>query len=184
MKKLLLLSLILCLAVSGCGGAGGSTTELNTVSLVTSPSSDRLEADMLNSNSCTAGGGTFVTETIPVTVTSTAYPNAIKPSPVTIDSIKISYIGYNEAGISHPLPIQFDTGNTINPGEAKVFNVKIAPDSLKINMVNNMGFGICSLDYWEYYAVITFSGTENFTNKSVSFTEKVKVAFADRNNTP
>jgi hypothetical protein len=114
-------------------------------------------------------------------VTSTAYKNTTVASPVTIDSVTISYKPYNTAASTHPLPTQYDTGGTILPGTTKTFDVKVAPDSLKEIMVVNMGFQLCSADYWEYYADITFSGRENNPpNKSVSFTQTVKVAFADR----
>lgn len=182
MKKLILLCAVINCAMFGCGGAGGSTTStLQTVYLTSSPNTDRLEADVRTGNSCTTGGGSYLSESVGISVTSTAYPNTVTPSPITIQSISISYQGYNADAIAHPLPVQYDTGGTVLPGTT-VFNVKVAPDILKYDMVMNRGFSLCSADYWEYYAVITFSGIENFSNKSFTFSEKVKVAFADRNN--
>lgn len=182
MKKLFLLCLSLSFGWSGCGGSTGSTTDLTTVYLTATPTSSRLEADVLTDNSCTSGGGTYTTETIPVTVTSTAYTNATVKSPVKINNITISYSKYGVGSAAPALPLQYDTGATINPGESKVFNVNVATDKLKLDLVQNYGFSLCSLDYWEYYVTITFSGIENFTDKPVSFSTDVKVAFADRNN--
>jgi hypothetical protein len=152
------------------------------VYLTATPLTSRLEADVLTANTCTAGisaDGTFTTQTVSINITSTKYPNAIVGSPVTINSIVISYIPYNSAASNHPLPTLYDTGGTIAAGTTKTFTVNVAPDMLKINMVNNMGFQLCSMDYWEYYADITFNGVENNSNKSFRFTQTVKVAFAD-----
>ena len=182
MKKLLFLCVVVSIGLFGCGGTSGSTTSLATVYLTASPTTDRLEADVLTGNSCTTGGGTYITETIPIAVTSTAYPNATSKSPVTISDVKISYSKYDPLSAAPAIPVQYDTGLTINPGETKTFSVKVATDKLKLDLVNNYGFNLCSLDYWEYYATITFSGVENFTEKTVSFSTVVKVAFADRNN--
>ena len=182
MKKILLLCVLLNLAMSGCGGSSGSTTELRTVYLTSTPSSDRLEADVLTGNSCSTGtGGTYTTETIPINVTSTSYTNSDKKSPVTINSIAISYSKYVPSSSVPALPTQYDSGVTINPDETKTFAVKVAPDKLKLDMVNLYGFNLCSSDYWEYFATITFNGVENYGGKSVSFSTVVKVAFADRN---
>lgn len=181
MKNLLLLA-ALCLGMAGCGGGSGSTESLSTVFLTVSPVSDRLEADVLDGNSCTTGGGTFVTQTIPIAVTSTPYPNAINKSPVTIKSISISYRKYDPTSTAPALPTQYDTGKTIAPNTTVTFDVKVAPDKLKLDLVNKFGFILCSADYWEYYATITFSGVEDNTDKSVSFSTEVKVAFADRDN--
>jgi hypothetical protein len=155
---------------------------LTTVYLTVSPLSDRLEADVLTNNSCTSGGGTFTTQTIPITVTSKAYPNAVTQSPVTINKIQISYSAYDQNSLAPTLPIQFDTGKTITPGASATFDVKVAPDKLLLDLVQVYGFNLCSLDYWEYYATITFSGVEDFSNEPVSISTTVKVAFADRNN--
>lgn len=184
MRRLMCLCAVVLSIMSGCGGGGGSTSDLATVSLSVTAVSDRLEADMVTANTCTAGsssGGTFSTETIPIAVTSTKYNNVTNPSPVTIQGISISYQPYNTAAALHPLPVQYDTGKVILPGVTEQFDVKVAPDSLKILMYDNgNGFQLCSLDYWEYYALITFSGEENYTKKKVSFSQTVKVAFADR----
>lgn len=183
MKRILLLGALLSCSMFGCGaGAGGSSSSLESVYLTSSPVTDRLEADILTGNSCTTGGGSYATETVGITVSSTAYPNTITPSPVTIQQISISYSPYTDVAKTHPIPVQYDTGGTILPGSTTTFNVKVAPDNLKYYLVNTSGFQTCSADYWEYYAVITFSGIENFSKKSVSFTQTVKVAFADRNN--
>jgi len=186
MKKMMSVSAVVLLIMSGCGGGGGSTSDLATVSLSVTAVLDRLEADMVTSNTCTSGsssGGTFSTETIPIAVTSTKYNNVTNPSPVTIQQISISYQPYNTTAALHPLPAQYDTGKTVSPGSTVQFDVKVAPDSLKILMYDNgNGFQLCSLDYWEYYALITFSGEEDYTKKKVSFSQTVKVAFADRVN--
>lgn len=182
MKKLFFACVAISICFAGCGGSSGSTKELTTVYLTVTPNSDRLEADVLTGNSCSTGGGLYLTESIPVTITSTAYTNATAKSPVTISGVQISYSKYDPKSAAPPLPLQNDTGATINPGESVIFTVKVAPDKLKLDLVNNYGFSLCSLDYWEYYATITFSGVENFTNKPVSLSTVVKVAFADRNN--
>lgn len=181
MKKILLLA-ALCLGMAGCGGSSGSTETLETVYLTVSPVSDRLEADVLVGNSCTTGGGTFTTQTIPIAVTSKSYENATRKSPVTINGISISYEKYSQASTAPALPVQYDTGMTINPDSTVTFNVKVAPDQLSLKLVNDLGFNLCSADYWEYYATITFNGVEDYSGKSVSFSTKVKVAFADRDN--
>lgn len=180
-KKILLLA-ALCLGMSGCGGGSGSTETLETVYLNLSPVSDRLEADILDGNSCTTGGGTFITQTIPIDVTSTAYSNAINKSPVTINSISISYRKYDPTSTAPVLPTQYDTGKTIAPNSTVTFDVKVAPDKLKFDLVDKFGFNLCSADYWEYYATITFNGVEDYTGKSFSKFTEVKVAFADRDN--
>ena len=181
-RNLIYISMALSIGLSGCGSSMGSTTDLTTVYLTATPSTDRLEADVLTGNSCSTGGGTYTTQTIPIIVTSTAYANATTKSPVTINSIAISYSKYGASSTAYPLPTQYDTGATINPGDSKTFNVKVAPDKLMLDMVDTYGFSLCSLDYWEYYATVAFSGVENFTGKSVLFNTVVKVAFADRNN--
>lgn len=182
MRNLLLLA-ALCLGIAGCGGGSGSTETLETVYLTVSPVSDRLEADVLVGNSCTTGGGgTFTTQTIPIAVTSKSYANATRKSPVTINGITISYEKYSQASTVPVLPVQYDTGMTINPDSTVTFNVKVAPDQLSFNLVDKLGFNLCSADYWEYYASITFNGVEDYSGKSVSFSTKVKVAFADRDN--
>ena len=179
MNKLLLLSVILSLGMCGCGGTSGATTDLNTVILTVTPSSfTRLEADVLTGNSCPLVDGTYTTETIPITVTSTPYPNAVDKSPVTISSIAISYSKYEDAP-SIP-PVQYDTGLVINPGALKTFDVNVATDKLKFDLVDKYGLNLCSSDYWEYYVTITFNGVEDHTGKSFSFSTVVKVAFADR----
>jgi hypothetical protein len=183
MKKYLLLLAIVCFPIVGCGSPSGSTTDLATVYLIASPLSDRLEADVVTGNSCTTGGGTFATQTIPVSVTSTPYPNAINKSSVTINRIMISYAPYDLTSAAPLIPVQYDTGGTIFPGVARTFDVKVAPDKLLIDLVNIYGLNLCSLDYWEYYVTITFNGVEDFGGKPVTFSTTVKVAFADRNNT-
>lgn len=182
MRNLLLLAAFFCLGTSGCGGGSGSTESLATVFLTVSPVSDRLEADVLDGNSCTTGGGTFITQTIPIAVKSTSYPNAINKFPVTIKSISISYKKYDPASTAPALPTQYDTGKTINPDTTVTFDVKVAPDKLKLDLVDKYGFILCSADYWEYYATITFNGSEDNTDKPFSFSTEVKVAFADRDN--
>lgn len=181
MKKIMLLSMTLCCGLFGCGTPGPSS-ELTTVYLTATPSSSRLEADVLTGNSCSAGGGKYQTETIPIVVTSTAYANATDKYPVTINSIKISYSKADPTSAAPSLPIHYDSGLMINPGESKTFDVTVAPDNLKADMVNNYGFNLCSLDYWQYYATITISGFENYSNREVSIVTSVTVAFADRNN--
>lgn len=182
MKKLLLLCALISLAMLGCGSPSGSTTDLKTVYLTISPSSDRLETDVLNGNSCTTGtSGTFTTETIPIMLTSTAYPNSTIKSPVTINSISISYSKYGSSLSVPTLPVQYDTGGIVDAGGSKTFNVKVAPDKLKSDLVTTYGFNLCSSDYWEYYATITFTGVEDIGDKSFTLSTVVKVAFADRN---
>lgn len=182
--RLMVVSLLLITVViiAGCGGSSGSTTDLNTAYLTVSPTSNRLEADVLTGNSCTTFGGAFETESIPITVTSTPYANATVKSPITINSIMISYSKYDINSAAPALPIQYDTGFTINPGTSLPINVNVAPDKLKFDMVDSYGFNLCSADYWEYDVTITFIGVENFTGKSFSISTKVKVAFADREN--
>ncbi|MDD2898461.1 MAG: hypothetical protein PHI31_07085 [Desulfuromonadaceae bacterium] len=182
MKRVSLLLAFVCLAILGCGSPTGSTIELQTVSLSVAPGSDRLEADVLIGNSCTTGGGTYTTQTIPIVVTSTPYANASIKSPVTISKITISYSKYDPTSAAPVLPNQYDTGGTIYPGVPKTFDVKVAPDKLLLDLVNTYGLTLCSLDYWEYYVTITFDGVEDIGGKSVTFSTKVKVAFADRNN--
>ncbi|MEI7815990.1 MAG: hypothetical protein WCI45_02250 [Desulfuromonadales bacterium] len=182
MGKIFVLFVVLFLGLLGCGNSTGSSTDLNTVYLAVSPSSSRLEADVLTGNSCTNGGGTYTTESIPITITSTAYSTALVKSPVTINNIKVSYSKYNTNSTAPTLLDQYDTGLTINPDEVKTFNVNVATDKLKLDLVQTYNFNLCSLDYWEYYATITFSGVEDYTKKSFSFSTIVKVAFADRNN--
>ncbi len=182
MKKLLLICMSLSFGWLGCGGTSGTTTDLSTVYLTASPGSSRLEADVLTGNSCTTGGGTYTTETIPIDITSTPYTTATVKSPVTINKITISYSKYDPNSAAPALPDQYDSGVTINPGTKQTINVNVAPDKLKLDLVDTHGFSLCSKDYWEYYVKITFSGVEDFTNKSVSISTQVKVAFADRNN--
>jgi hypothetical protein len=182
MKKTFLLVAMVILAMSGCGSPSGSTTDLKSVYLTISPSSDRLETDVLTGNSCAAGtSGTYTTATLPIVITSTAYPNSTTKSSVTINSVTISYSKYGTSSTAPALPVQYDTGGTISAGGSKTFNVKVATDKLKLDLVNTYGFNLCSLDYWEYYATITFNGVEDIGGKSFSLSTVVKVAFADRN---
>lgn len=179
MKKLLLLCVSLCLVVAGCGG---SSSGGKTVYLTVTPESDRLEADVVTDNSCTTGGGTFKTESIPIKLTSTAYSNANTKSSVTIDKVEISYKKYDPSSLAPELPTQYDTGMTILAGSTVTSNVKVAADKMKLDLVMNNGFNLCSADYWQYYATITFSGKEDYTNTPLSISTVVMVAFADRNN--
>lgn len=168
-------------SLSGCGGGGGSTTDLNTVSLSVRPTSNRLESDVSTGNVCSAtgvsSGGTLSTDTINVDVTSTAYPNALKPSPVTIQRIQISYVPAI-SGVP-VIPTYYDTGFVIPPNTTLSAQVHVT-DKLKLDLLNSFGFQLCSSNYYEYNVTITFEGVEDYTNKSVSFSTQVKVAFADR----
>lgn len=178
---LLILSLVMSCSMIGCGGGGGSTANLNTVSLSVSPASNRLEADVSTGNTCSAtgvsSGGTLSTDTISVDVTSTAYPNTLKPSPVTIQRIIISYAPAI-SGVP-AIPVYYDTGFVIPPNTTATAQVHVT-DKLKLDLLNSFGFQLCSSNYFEYNVTITFEGVEDFTNKSVSFSTQVKVAFADR----
>ena len=182
--KNMLWMLLIALTCSSCGNVSGSTTLLETVMVTSMAKLDSLETDILKGNTCTgtvSSGGTYITDTIPVDIISKSYDNATRKSLVTINSIKISYSKYNTSTSIPLLPDQFDSGVTVLPDTTVTLNVKVAPDSLKLYLVNTLNFNLCTVDYWEYYATITFDAVESYSNRKADIKPViVKVAFADR----
>lgn len=179
MNKLLLLCVALSCSMFGCGGgASGSTATLERMYLTWSPSVSRIESDIVTGNTCSpVTSGNIVTDKISLTVISTAYPNSIAPSNITIQSSSIIYKPINTLASAHPLQNQPGATITLLPG-TNTFDIAIAPRDLKVQMLNS-GFPTCTTDTWNYWAEITFSGVEDLSGRT--FTQKVvvEVSFGD-----
>src|SRR6266540_2470154 len=105
-----LMAISFLLSLSSCGGGttGSGVAELKTVTVSAQSSTTLLESDILTGNSCsTTGstGGTYSTDLVPVTITSSVYPNfSGTASSVQIDGCTITYAPANS--LSPALPAQ------------------------------------------------------------------------------
>lgn len=172
--------------LSSCGGGdlGAGIGEFTTVKAKAVSATDRLESDVLTANTCStsgSAGGTFSTDNVDVTVTSTAlFTNALD---LNVSQITIQYIPVN-AATTPPLPDYFiPTSRTIGPNSSQVFSIPVMPDSYKLNLVDRttQNLNLCSTDIFEYYVRVVFQISEpggNGTTRDVTTT--LRVAVADR----
>jgi hypothetical protein len=172
------------MALSSCGGSPSNTVgEFKTVQVTAQADTIRLESDVLTGNTCSSTvstAGTFKTDDVNVTFTSTVYPNlGGTPLAVTIDSYVVHYAPANTS--SPVLPDQFGTmqGTVVDAGGSKSVSVAVVPDSLKASLVNSFGFQLCSTTTFQYFVTITFYGTE-LSGLQRSIPTSLNVEIADR----
>jgi hypothetical protein len=178
----LLLLLFSFFILSSCGGTtGGGVAEFKTVTVSAQSSTPRLESDVLTGNVCPATTGTFVTDSVNFTVTSTAYPNLNgTASTVGIDSYTVSFSPANPSSPALPDLHGSTTGTNVPSGGNITIPVAVAPDTLKVSLVNDKGLQPCSLTVFEYYVTVTFDALEINTGTRQPITARLNVAFADR----
>jgi hypothetical protein len=188
MKVRMLRVLLLCLFIpvlSSCGGGGG-VAEFKTVSVSAQPSTTLLESNVITGNTCSStgsSGGTFVTDLVPVAITSTVYPNFTgTASPVEIDSCTITYTPANSLSPALPAQNVSSIGATISAGGTYTFQVPVALDVLKLSLVTNYNLQPCSVTMYSYYVTITFNALEVNTGTRQAIAATLNVDFADRAN--
>jgi hypothetical protein len=179
-------SAALLLLSCGGGSLGGGVGEFMTVFVSAQASTPRLESNVINGNTCSdtgSTGGSFATDNITATVTSTVFPGLTgQSSPIFIDSYTVSFTPVDS--VSPALsPINASLiGTTVPAGGSASIAVAVAPDTLKLSLVNDKNLQPCSTTVYQYFATITFHALELFTNKRSDITTSLTVAFADRVN--
>lgn len=180
------------LLLSSCGSEspGGGTTEFKTTSISASPSTTRIESDLSTGNTCTNGastGGTFVTDSIDVSVKSTLYTGATSGLPVAIDSYTVEFVPNATLSTSPPPTLSKITGTligqSVQPGGTLSIPVAVAPEALKLTLVNNGTIPLCSGTVYAYYALISFNSVEVGTGtRNTIGPISLDLVFADRTN--
>lgn len=173
----------LLLASCGDSSLGGGVGEFKTVTVSATADTISLESDVLTGNTCTAGastGGTFVTDTVIVNLASTVFPGVTNPLTVEIDNITITYAPATNNSPRIPSKDISTIGQRIVPGGTLALTVPVAPDTLKLQLVNNFNLQLCSTTVYEYFATISFTVKEIGTGTTSVVTTSMNVAFADR----
>jgi hypothetical protein len=178
--------------LTSCGGSpGGGAADFSTVTVVATAGSagspvSRLESDVVTGNTCTAGVssvGNVVTDFETFTITSTAF-TGVTGRPVALDSYTIHFIPNNAASTSPP-PILPDLPSTslgaiVQPGSSLTLSIAVVPNAMKVNLLNQFAFPLCSSTVWVYYAVVNFTAIENDTTVSPKIiTASLDVAIID-----
>ena len=186
MKVIICLGSFLMLSSCGSDNAGGGAAEFTTVFVTAAAKTLRLESDVITGNTCTNNvttGGTVSTDTVDVDLVSTKYQNVTIPAlPVRVFKATVSYAPRNS--VSPAIPDQpFNVPDDILPGTTTI-QVPVVPESLKIQLVNNLNLQPCSTTVYEYYVTINFTGTEvGGSGPSRDFSTNMNIAIADRSGT-
>jgi hypothetical protein len=179
------------LMLSSCGGSpGGGVAEFKTVSVSASASTTSLESDVLTGNTCTGSsstGGTFVTDSVDVTIKSTLYPGLATEAgkPVAIDSYTVQFVPDNANSTEPPPPLAGFSGSTlgqtVTPGGSIPIKVVVGSQAIKMKLVNDGIIPACSGKIHAYFAIITMSGVEDGTGtRNEIGPTSLNIAFADR----
>ncbi|RQW88627.1 MAG: hypothetical protein EHM79_05255 [Geobacter sp.] len=171
MKKMsvfILASLALSLFVSGCGGSGSSDSTATgaTVSILASIADGTSVSAFSNYSS-----GTFTPATASFTLTSTIFSGALSPSPVTVNSIDVSYVPLEYNSTTHALSPPIGTvyhravggvvtaGGTLDLTDIMIFTSIVGVQgNTAITSLLNSGFDL------PYAATVTFNMNEDTTN--------------------
>jgi hypothetical protein len=180
---------VLCAAfpLLSCGGGnlGGGVGEFASVLVKASAdiSKNPFEVNVLTGNTCAGDvstGGTFVTDSADVTLTSTPFTGLTgQASPIFIDSYTVTFTPADPTSPALP-PLDVSTiGTSIAAGGSLTMPVAIAPFTLKSSLVIDKGLQPCSLTTFKYFATITFKARELNTGKSANIVTSLTVVFAD-----
>jgi hypothetical protein len=186
-KAGLLLLVVLSLVLSSCGGgsSGGGLASFKTVQVSATAATPRLESDVRTGNTCgLAGstGGTFSTDLVNVTLTSTVYPNYTGTiSPVEIDSYVIHFAPADNVSPALPDISGSIIGQTVTGGGTLILPIAVVTDLLKFNLVTAYNLQLCSATMYTYYVTITFNALELNTGTRAGIQTSLTVAIADRN---
>jgi archaellum component FlaF (FlaF/FlaG flagellin family) len=182
------------LILSSCGaeGPGGGVAEFKTVSVSASAATTSLESDVKTGNTCTGsvsnGAGSFVTDRVDVTVTSTLYPGLAASAGllVAIDGYTVQFIPDNSHSTEPPPaivnpPSGTNLGFIVNPGATITIPVDVGSQAMKIKLVNDAIIPECSGKIHAYFAIITMNAVEigTGTRKNIG-PISLNIAFADR----
>lgn len=147
--------------ISACGSGSGSTSYFKTVTVAPVGTVASTTSTVLQSGNTS---DVFVT----VTLQSTAYPDVVKPSPVTVVSSTIRYYktGNSPSYAPATLPDQAGPAGQIPAGGSLVFSFDTASGIFKNNLVANSGF--VSGQPWQYNVRYYFSLVEDYTNTTIT----------------
>jgi hypothetical protein len=193
--KILLISALLFVGVSGCGGGGGGGGDIgggvalfNTV-YVSKPqilSANPLLSDIAKwggVEACSTTSYTVESDTADVSITVTAASTTITPSPVTVNSATVTFepadnltpvIDNNIHRVQH-----FPLGILIAPGVTKTIPIELVNGAMKQYIVEKMQLCATPPKNWKYYAKISFNLVENNTGESKSVDAELLVRFHD-----
>jgi hypothetical protein len=183
---LLLAGSLLLLTSCGDNSLGGGVGEFNTVTVTAVPATVRLESDVVTGNTCSdigSTGGTFKTDTVKVTIKSTAYQGILNPMVIALDkyTVKFTPVGANTPALDSITGSMI--GNQVSATSPLTIDIPVATDGLKVKLVNEKGLTLCSTKIYEYFATITFDALELGTGQRKSIETSLNIAFADRTGT-
>lgn len=192
MNKAKLLVLAGTVLLASCGGGGGGGAELRSAFVtIEGPPGAYVESDVLKDNSCSTGGGLYVTDNPSFTFRTTTYPGySGKVLPVYLDSYTVTFEPLlrdgNPEADELPPPIKpltvSSVGTLLTRGDLKV-NLAMITDDIKSYLVNEAStpISLCSLDMLRYRLHVTFNVVE-VGGGHATVTTTLEVAIADRNN--
>lgn len=174
------------LLTSGCGGGenlGGNVGEFKTATVTAVSATPRLEADLINGNTCSAtgsAGGTIETESVDFTITTKATTS--NPLPLSITGYTVTYVPKNAgAPALAPLTSNFSTSGII-PGASLTIPVAVTTDLQKVDLITANPDFPCSLTILQYDVNVSFNVVEVGSGEgSKSVNAGFVMAIADRN---
>jgi len=184
--QIALLVSLSCMSLAGCGGSdnvGGNVGEFKTSFVTAVSATPRLEADLINGNTCSATGstgGTIETESVDFTIATTATTS--NPLPLSITGYTVNYVPKNAGTPSlSPLTSNFSSSGII-PGNSVTIPVAVTTDLQKVDMITANPAFPCSLTINQYDVTVSFNvvevgSGEGGKNVNASFV----LAIADRN---
>jgi zona occludens toxin (predicted ATPase) len=188
MSKIMLIKLVpvlLLLALSGCGSAGGGTSEFKTSYVSATAVTGVLDSDVVNwvdatgakAPACAASSfqTTPAADSIDFTVTSTAYKSTGSTGlPLRIESATITYTPANTA--TPAMATEYQTlGITLANDASVTVPVRVVSQEQKLRLTPVLA---CSSTIYNYHTTVSFSVTEigTGTNKSVPASLQLRLA--------
>lgn len=177
--------------LSSCGGdnLGGGIGEFTTVNASALASTNRLESDLVEGNSCsgTATPGVFATDLVPVSFTSTGQ-FATGNLNLLISGITVRYTPVPSLSTAPPpalpdFPVNYS--RQVAPNSTVSIDVPVIPESYKSALTTRatQNLSACGPDLFEYYVQVIFKVSEVGGKGDVrDVIANLSVAIADRNN--
>lgn len=183
MKYLILLSVVLCFMMSGCGGS--SEGLLATSSVTSTIDTPVMDSDVVSWVSATGAKATACSDTsfpatpaadsVNVTIKSTAYPSGSSSLSLKIKSATVTYTPANSS--TPPMNAEYQAvGMTIAGGGSATIPVRVATQEQKLRLQPTLA---CNNTIYYYYTKISFDIAEIGSGQSVIADSSMNLRFAD-----
>lgn len=184
MKNLLLLSMILCFSMLGCGGsdegllATSSVTATIDTLVLDSDVVSWVDATGATAAACsnTSFPATPAADSVNVAIKSTAYPLSGATSlSLRVKSATITYMPANTS--TPPMSSEYQTiGMTIAGGSSVTIPVRVSTQEQKIRLQPALA---CNNTIYKYYTKIIFDIAEIGSDQSITVDSSMDLRFAD-----